>query len=50
MRLLQGLGIQSALITDGNNPINLFNTAQGFLGQALGSAPKRRRTSSVGSD
>ena len=30
-RLLQGLGIQSMLITDGKNPINLFNTAQGLI-------------------
>lgn len=31
-RLLEALGIQSVLITDGNNPINLFGTAQGLLG------------------
>ncbi|MBD2576237.1 colicin uptake protein [Oscillatoria sp. FACHB-1406] len=31
-RLLQGLGIQSVLITDGKNPINLLGTAQGLLG------------------
>jgi len=31
-KLLQGLGLQSFLITDGNSPINLFNTAQGLLG------------------
>jgi len=30
-KLLQGLGLQSFLITDGNSPINLFNTAQGLL-------------------
>ncbi|MBN1875765.1 MAG: colicin uptake protein [Anaerolineae bacterium] len=31
-RLLQGLGLQSVLITDGNSPINLFSTANGLLG------------------
>ncbi len=30
-KLLQALGIQSVLITDGRNPINLFNTAQGLI-------------------
>jgi len=32
-KLLQGLGLKSFLITDGNSPINLFNTAQGLIGQ-----------------
>lgn len=32
VRLLQGLGLKSALITDGSSPINLFNTAQGLVG------------------
>jgi len=31
-KLLQGLGVQSMLITDGNSPINLFNAANGLLG------------------
>jgi len=31
-KLLQGLGLKSFLITDGNSPINLFNTAQGLIG------------------
>ena len=31
-KLLQGLGLKSFLITDGNSPINLFNTAKGLLG------------------
>jgi len=31
-KLLQSLGLQSFLITDGNSPINLFNTAQGLIG------------------
>lgn len=30
-KLLQGLGIQTMLITDGNTPINLFSTAQGLI-------------------
>jgi len=30
-KLLGGLGVQSLLITDGNSPINLFNTAQGLV-------------------
>jgi major vault protein len=30
-KLLQGLGLKSFLITDGNSPINLFNTAQGLI-------------------
>lgn len=30
--LLKGLGVKSMLITDGKNPINLFNTASGLLG------------------
>lgn len=47
VKLLQGLGIQSALITDGKSPINLFNTAQGFLGAAFEQKSKRQR---LGSD
>mmetsp|Transcript_8465 Transcript_8465/g.21375 ORF Transcript_8465/g.21375 Transcript_8465/m.21375 type:complete len:876 (+) Transcript_8465:195-2822(+) len=31
-KLLAGLGLKSFLITDGNNPVNLFNTANGLLG------------------
>ncbi|HBE33736.1 MAG TPA: colicin uptake protein [Cyanobacteria bacterium UBA11368] len=30
-KLLQALGLQSVLITDGRNPINLFSTAQGLI-------------------
>lgn len=30
-KLLQSLGLQSVLITDGRNPINLFSTAQGLI-------------------
>jgi len=31
VKLLKSLGLQSFLITDGNSPINLFNTAQGLV-------------------
>eukprot|EP01120_Amphizonella_sp_Union-15-10_P014442 TRINITY_DN699_c0_g1_i7.p1 TRINITY_DN699_c0_g1~~TRINITY_DN699_c0_g1_i7.p1 ORF type:complete len:851 (+),score=273.82 TRINITY_DN699_c0_g1_i7:49-2553(+) len=31
-KLLQGLGLKGFLITDGNSPINLFNTAGGLVG------------------
>jgi major vault protein len=31
-RLLQGLGLQGFMITDGNSPINLFNAASGLVG------------------
>lgn len=40
-KLLQGLGLKSFLITDGNSPINLFNTAQGLIG-GNGQVPKTR--------
>merc|ERR1711968_240406 len=30
-KLLQGLGVSSMLITDGNSPINLLNTAEGLV-------------------
>lgn len=31
-QLLGGLGLQGFIMTDGNNPINLFNTASGLIG------------------
>ena len=31
-QLLSGLGLQGFIMTDGNNPINLFNTASGLIG------------------
>jgi major vault protein len=31
-KLLEGLGLQGYIMTDGNNPINLFNTASGLVG------------------
>lgn len=30
-KLLGGLGLKGFLVTDGKNPINLFNTANGFI-------------------
>ena len=30
--MLQALGLKSTLITDGKTPLNLFTTAQGFIG------------------
>jgi len=35
-KLLSGLGLKSLMITDGNSPINLFNTANGLLGPSEG--------------
>jgi major vault protein len=35
-KLLQGLGLKSFMITDGNSPINLFNTANGLIGGVIG--------------
>jgi len=34
VKLLSSLGLKSFMITDGNNPINLFNTAAGLVGGA----------------
>jgi major vault protein len=36
LKMLQALGLQSSLITDGSNPINLFNTANGLIGALSG--------------
>lgn len=44
-KLLQGLGLQSVLITDGNAPINLFGTASGLIGPLTPpAAPGEKRT------
>lgn len=32
-KLLKGLGLQGFMVIDGKNPINLFNTANGLMGQ-----------------
>jgi major vault protein len=39
VKLLQALNLRSTLITDGNAPINLFNTAQGLLGKTTSFKP-----------
>ena len=31
--LLKGLGLQGFIMTDGNNPINLFDSAAGLINQ-----------------
>ena len=36
MKLLQSLGLQTTLITDGSSPINLFHTANGLVGAMNG--------------
>jgi len=33
-QLLKSLGLKSFMITDGNSPINLFNSAGGLIGPA----------------
>src|SRR4028118_2308060 len=38
-RLLEALGIQSILITDGRNPINLFSTANGLISPPTSELP-----------
>ncbi|AFZ17453.1 colicin transporter [Allocoleopsis franciscana] len=38
-RLLEALGIQSVLITDGRNPINLFSTANGLISPLTSGLP-----------
>ena len=37
-KLLQGLGLKGFMIVDGKNPVNLFNTANGLLGNFVGKA------------
>lgn len=39
-KLLEGLGLQSVLITDGSSPINLFDTAQGMIPGMASAASK----------
>lgn len=41
VKLLKSLGLKTTLITDGNSPINLFNTASGLVGGAV--VPTRHR-------
>jgi major vault protein len=37
--LLEGLGLSGYLLMDTDNPVNLFNTAQGMLGNIPGASP-----------
>jgi len=48
VKLLKSLGLQSTLITDGQSPINLFNTAQGLVG--VNGGGKKDRSNSFSSD
>ena len=34
-KILKSLGVKSFLITDGKNPINLFNTSNGIMGNGV---------------
>ena len=43
VKLLQSLGLKSTLITDGNNPINLFSAANGFISGGILPAPQKKR-------
>jgi hypothetical protein len=49
VKLLQALGLQSMLVTDGNSPINLMGFGQGLLGGITGNASKNARASITGS-
>lgn len=42
LKMLSALGLQSTLITDGNSPINLFNTANGLIGNLNGQQPQKQ--------
>lgn len=50
VKLLQSLGLQSTLITDGKTPLNLFDTARGLLGGAILPSPKRAKYSTKDDD
>lgn len=47
LKMLQALGLQSTLITDGSNPINLFNTANGLIGALSAKKPKKNNEEDV---
>jgi major vault protein len=50
VKLLQALGLQSMLITDGNTPINLMGFGQGLLGGMTSGANKKARGSTTTSN
>jgi len=43
-KLLEGLGLQGFLVTDGSSPINLFNTASGLINNATVRAPQESKS------
>ena len=45
VKLLQSLGLQSMLVTDGHSPINLMGFGQGLLGGLTGGQTKKIRAS-----
>jgi major vault protein len=49
VKLLQALGLQSMLVTDGHTPINLMGFGQGLLGGLTGNTNKKSRTVTNGS-
>ncbi|CAF1313291.1 unnamed protein product [Rotaria sordida] len=50
VKLLQALGLQSMLITDGRTPINLMGFGQGLLGGLTGNTNKKLRSSTTTSN
>ncbi len=44
VKLLQALGLQSMLVTDGHTPINLMAFGQGLLGGLTGNTNRKSRT------
>jgi major vault protein len=49
VKLLQALGLQSMLVTDGNTPINLMGFGQGLLGGLTGNKSQKPRAVTDGS-
>jgi len=41
-KLLEGLGLKGFLITDGKNPVNLFNTASGMIANSIMSSNEQK--------
>jgi major vault protein len=50
VKLLQALGLQSMLVTDGRTPINLMGFGQGLLGGLTGNTHKKPRKSTASSN
>jgi len=50
VKLLQSLGIQSTIFTDGKSPLNLFNTAQGLVAGSTSSAGNKSYVSDLKTD